>query len=276
MPASTPDNILVACPHCGHQQAEPRTGFSSVCKKCRRHFHVQQVLNPAPRTVERTPERRQVGCFDCGAELEVAVSAESTMCKRCGRYVDLKDYHIANAVSKNFKTKGAFVVEPRGYVFNTEAIVGDAVIKGRFLGKLIAEGSLTIYSTAEFKGSFKTNRLLIPVENHFGWKETIRVCSAEIAGELVAHLDAERTIVLKSTARMFGDLRAGKLVIEAGAVVVGNMQIGMSGPVAAHKRGGPAQVALANPSQGASMNPVPPTTRSTIAKRSPTRFKASG
>jgi len=233
MSASAQDKVLVACPHCGHQQAEPRTAFSTVCKKCRRHFHVQEVLNPAPKAIERAPERRRVNCFDCGAELEVVVSAESTMCKRCGRYVDLKDYHIANAVSKNFKTKGVFVVEPKGYVFNTEAVVGDAVIKGRFLGKLLAEHSLTIYSSADIKGSFKTGRLIIPAENHFRWKEPIHVAAAEIAGELVANLNAERTIVLKSTARMFGDLRAGNLVIEDGAVVVGNLRIGLPGPSAA-------------------------------------------
>jgi cytoskeletal protein CcmA (bactofilin family) len=233
MPASTPDKVLLACPHCGHQQAEPHTAFSTVCKKCRRHFHVQEVLNPAPKAIEHAPERRRVSCFDCGAELEVVVSAESTICKRCGRYVDLKDYYIANAVSKNFRTKGAFVVEPKGYVFNTEAIVGDATIKGRFLGKLVAEHSLTIYSTAEFKGSFKAGHLMIPTKNHFRWKEPIQVGSAEIAGELVANLDAKRTIVLKSTARMFGDLRAGNLVIEAGAVAVGNMRIGLPGPPAA-------------------------------------------
>ncbi len=233
MSASTPDKVLVACPHCGHHQAEPRTAFSTVCKKCRRHFHVQEILNPAPKAVERAPERRRLNCFDCAAELEVAPSAESTMCKRCGRYVDLKDYRIANAVSKNFKTKGAFVVEPRGYVFNTEAVVGDAIIKGRFLGKLFAEHSLTIYSSAEIKGSFKTGRLIIPTENHFRWKEPVQVGSAEIAGELVANLNAERTIVLKSTARMFGDLGAGNLVIEAGAVVVGNMRIGLPAPSAA-------------------------------------------
>src|SRR5258706_11545424 len=113
MPASKQDKVLVACPHCGHQQAEPRTAFSTVCKKCRAHFHVQEVLNPAPKAVECAPEQRRITCFDCGTELEVAVNAESTMCKRCSHHVDLRDYHIANAVSKNFKTKGAFVVEPK-------------------------------------------------------------------------------------------------------------------------------------------------------------------
>jgi len=151
------------------------------------------------------------------------------MCKRCSQYIDLKDYHIANAVSKNFKTKGSFAIEPTGYVFNTEAVVGDAVIKGRFLGKLIAEGSLTLYTTAEIKGSFKAGRLIIPAANHFRWKEAIKVGTAEIAGELAANVRAEGTIVVKGTGRLFGDVEAGGLVVEDGAVLVGRVRIGRKG-----------------------------------------------
>ena len=215
----------MTCPHCGHEQPEPPTAFSTVCKKCHGHFHVQEVLKPAPKAVEAPRDSRRVKCFDCGTELEVPPSAESTMCKRCGRYLDLKDYKITSAVSKNFKTKGAFVVEPKGYVFNTEAVVGDAVIKGRFLGKLIAD-SLTIYSTAEIKGSFKTARLVVPAANHFRWSEPIKVVSAEIAGELANSLQAEQSVVLKSTARLFGDVEARNLVVQEGAVIVGRMRIG--------------------------------------------------
>ena len=226
MPASPQDRVLVICPHCGHSQSEPRTAISTNCKQCRRHFQVQLALHPAPPKVEPAPERRRINCFDCGAELKVPVSAESTMCKRCSRYVDLKNYHITNAVSKNFKTKGAFSVEPKGYVFNTEVVAADAVLKGRFLGKLFAEHSLTIYSTAEIKGSFQTGCLIIPPDNHFRWKESIHVGAAEIAGELVNDLYADGTITLKATARMFGDLSARHLVIEEGAVVVGRVRIG--------------------------------------------------
>jgi cytoskeletal protein CcmA (bactofilin family) len=227
MPASQQDKVRVTCPHCGNEQLEPRTAISTVCKKCRKHLDLQEGLKPARKTVERAPERRRITCFDCGTELEVALSAESTMCKRCSSYVDLHDYHITNAVSKNFKTKGGFVVEPKGYIFNTEVTVSDAVIKGRFHGKLLAEHSLTIYSTAEFKGSFKTGRLIIPAQNHFRWKETIKVGSAEIAGELAASLHAAGTIILKSTARLFGDVEANDVVVQEGAVVVGQWRIGL-------------------------------------------------
>ena len=226
MPPTKQDRVLVACPRCGHQQPEPRTAFSTVCRKCGQHYHVQDVLNPPPEPPKATLERKRITCFECGAELEVAASAESTMCKRCSRYVDLKNYHITTAVSKNFKTKGSFVIEPKGYVFNSETLAGDAVIKGRFLGKLAAEQSLTIYSTAEIKGSFTAGRLVIPAANHFWWKEPIRVNSAEVAGELAASLQANDSIFLKSTARLFGDLEARNLLVEEGAVLVGNVRIG--------------------------------------------------
>lgn len=226
MPAKPPAKVLVACPYCGHEQAEPPSAFSSVCKKCRQHLRVQEILRPKPKAAETAPERKRVTCFECGAELEVAVSAESTMCKRCSRYVDLQDYHITSTVSKNFKTKGSFVLEPKGYLLNTEAIVGDAVIKGRLLGKLTAQRSLTIYSSAEIKGSFSAARLVIPAANHFRWPEPIKTGSAEIAGELAANLDVEGTLVVKSTARLFGDVAAKNLVVESGAVVVGRARIG--------------------------------------------------
>src|SRR5438552_5448515 len=226
MPAKKQDKVQVTCPRCGHQQPEPRVAISTACKKCGQYIRVQEVLNPPARSPERPKELRKLACFECGTELEVAVSAQSTMCKRCSSHIDLRDYHISNAVSRNFKTKGEFVIEPKGYVFNTEAIVGDAIIKGKFLGKLAVEGSLTIYSTADIKGSFKAGRLIIPAENHFRWKEAIAVGAAEIAGELAAHLCADGIVVLRSTGRLFGEVEAKNLVVEAGAVMVGEAKVG--------------------------------------------------
>ncbi|HEX4350788.1 MAG TPA: polymer-forming cytoskeletal protein [Verrucomicrobiae bacterium] len=226
MPALKQDQVLVACPHCGHQQPEWRSAFSTNCRKCGRHYRVQEALNPAPRAPDRAPPQRRIICFECGTELDVPASAESTMCKRCSRYVDLHDYDINTAVSKNFKTKGRFVVQPKGYVFNTETIAWDVIVKGRFHGKLTAEQSLTIYTGAEIKGPVSAAHLIIPAENHFRWPAGFKIGSAEIAGELAATVQATGTVTLKSTARWFGDLTAKNLVVEEGAVIVGALRIG--------------------------------------------------
>jgi cytoskeletal protein CcmA (bactofilin family)/DNA-directed RNA polymerase subunit RPC12/RpoP len=229
MPAKKQDRVLVACPHCGHEQPEVPTAFSTVCKQCGQHLRVQDILNPAPKAAKRGPRQRRIICFECGTELDVPASAESTMCKRCGRYVDMQNHRIATAIAKNFKTKGRFIVEPKGYVFNTETIGGEVVIKGKFHGKLTAEQSLTIHSGAEIKGSLTAAHLVIPAENHFRWPDRLNVGSAEIAGELAATVHATGTVTLKSTSRWFGDLVAGNLVVEEGAVVVGKLQIGCRG-----------------------------------------------
>src|SRR5215510_640732 len=212
MPAKQQDKVLLTCPRCGHQQQEPRAVISTVCGKCHQHFRAADVGRPVATQSAPPKELRRLTCFDCGTELTVATSAQSTMCKRCSAHIDLRDYVINKAVSQNFKTKGQFTIESKGYVFNTEVMVGDAVIKGRFLGKLAAERSLTIYSTAEIKGSFQTGRLVIPAGNHFRWKDHLRPGSAEISGELVANVECPGTVVLKSTARFYGDIRAGNLV----------------------------------------------------------------
>lgn len=229
MPARKTDQVQVACPHCGHQQAESRRAISTNCRKCRQYFAVEKKARaPARQRAPAKPktEQRQITCFDCGTELEVPVSAESTMCKRCSSYVDLKDYRIDGSVSKNFKTKGTFLIESRGYVFNTETTAEHAVIKGRFLGKLEARGSLTLHTGAQIKGTFKAARLIIPEGNHFRWPERIRCESMEIAGELAADICISGVAHFRRTARFFGNVEAANLVVEAGAVVVGELKLG--------------------------------------------------
>ena len=134
----------------------------------------------------------------------------------------------ATARSRRMTTSGygRLVIEEKGYLLNTDSHVGDAVVKGRFIGKLVAERTLEIHSTANIKGTFSTGRLIVPAGNHFRWAEALRVGAAEIGGELVANLQSAGTVMLKSTARFFGEVRAGNLVVESGAVFVGAARIG--------------------------------------------------
>ncbi len=213
----------MACPHCGHQQPEARSAFSTICRHCGHHLRVQEILNPAPRAPDRAYQQKHVTCFECGAGLTVPVSAESTMCKWCSQYVDLHDYRITSAVAKNFKTKGRLVIELKGNVFNSDTVANEVIIRGKFHGKLTAEHSLTIHNGAEIKGTQVINHLIIPAECHFRPLQILTTSSAEIAGEWAGTLRAAGTVTLKSTARWFGDLSAANLVIEEGAVVVGTL-----------------------------------------------------
>jgi cytoskeletal protein CcmA (bactofilin family) len=220
------DTISVTCPKCGHTQSEPRAAYSGICKKCHAHFRVAETLNPAPKPPPPAFEQKRITCFQCGAELDVPVTAESTICKRCSSHVDLTDYYVTQTASRNFRTYGKLVVEEKGYVLNTEALVGDAVIKGRLIGKLVARRTLELHSSARIKGSITTGCLIIPAGNHFRWPELLRIGGADIAGELVADMQVAGAIQLRSTARLFGDVQAAHLIVESGAIFVGAAQIG--------------------------------------------------
>ena len=226
MLTAKPDRVPVSCPACGHRQLEPPTAYSSVCRACRQHFLVQEALHPTAKPPPPAFEQKRVRCFQCSAELEVPVAAASTMCKRCGCYVDLADYRITQTVSKNFKTYGRLVVEEKGYVLNADAVVGDALIKGRFIGKLAAAGTLELHSSAKIKGTFTAARLLIPAGHRFRWPDPVRVKAADIHGELVASLQTTGPVWLRSTARFFGAVQAPNLVVELGAVFVGTARVG--------------------------------------------------
>ncbi len=225
-PASKQPTVAVACPRCGHTQPEPPSAYSTVCQKCRGHFRVQEALHPTPTPPKPVLEQKRVRCFQCGTELGVPAAAASTMCKRCGSHVDLNDYHIAQTVSKNFRTHGRLVIEEKGFALNTEALVGDALIKGRLIGKLVAEGTLEVHSSAKIKGSFTAARLVVPAGHHFRWPELLRFGAADIGGELAADLCTTGTVRLLGTARFFGAVQARNLVVENGAVFVGTARTG--------------------------------------------------
>lgn len=199
--------------------------ISSKCRQCGEYLHVQELLHPTRKASAKTLEHKRVTCFDCGTQLDVPTAAQSAMCKRCSSYLDLKDYEITNAVSKNFKTKGRFVVEGKGYVFNTEVMAHEIVIKGRLHGKIVAGHSLTVYSTAEIKGTFRTPLLIVPAANVFHWKEPLCVGAVDISGELVSDIHADTTVTLRATGRLFGNVRARHLIVEEGAVLVGQVKI---------------------------------------------------
>jgi hypothetical protein len=148
------------------------------------------------------------------------------MCKRCSSYVDLADYCITQTIARNFRTHGRLVIAESGCVLNTDTLVGDADIKGNLIGKIQALRTLQIHSTTRIKGSFTAGRLIVPPGDHFRWPLILRVGGAEIGGELVAPLRSAGTVLLKSTARLFGDLQAGQLIIESGAIFVGAAKIG--------------------------------------------------
>ncbi len=226
MPGPQLKTLEVACPACGHLQPEPPTAYSTVCGKCGKHFRLEQVLHPAAKPERAPTNRRVVECFQCGTRLEVPETAVSTMCRRCSSYVDLSDYQVNQTVTKSFRTHGRLIVEPKGYLLNTDAVVGDAIVKGRVIGKLTAQRTLEVHTTARLEGAFTARLIVIPVAQSFHRTDILRAGNIEIRGELVGDVCVSGVVKIRAGGRCFGNIQAADLVVEDGAVLVGQLRIG--------------------------------------------------
>lgn len=226
MPGPQLKTLEVACPTCGHLQSEPPTAYSTVCGKCGKHFRLQEVLHPVAKPEKPRTDLRVVECFQCGTRLEVPRTAVSTMCRRCSSYVDLADYQVNQTVTKSFRTHGRLVVEAKGYLVNTEAVVGEAIVKGRVIGKLTAHGTLEVHSSARLEGAFTAGLLVIPSGHSFHRAEVVHAGNIEIQGELVASVCVSGVVRVRAGGRCFGNVQAADLMVEDGGILVGNFRIG--------------------------------------------------
>ena len=93
----------------------------------------------------------------------------------------------------------------------------------RIDGDLVSKSDVRV--DGELNGSIKTDGRLVLGEE--GVVEGIVHCqSAIIGGELKATITSEDLLTLKSTAKLSGEIIAGKLAIEPGAVFSGKCSMG--------------------------------------------------
>lgn len=100
-----------------------------------------------------------------------------------------------------------------------ETVVGPSVnVEGDFA----SEGNIVVKGTVA--GSVHTSRNLA-VEPGAKITANVRAGSASIAGEIKGNMKIKETLTLASTARVMGDIEVKVLVIEAGALVFGRIQM---------------------------------------------------
>ncbi len=99
---------------------------------------------------------------------------------------------------------------------NAQTIIGPSIkVKGNFFG----DGDIIIEGTLE--GSIKTsNNLFAGSKSKI--KADIEAKQAKISGEIHGNLIIENYLEITSSAKIFGDIQAGSISIENGAMFTGN------------------------------------------------------
>lgn len=154
-----PPHKMVACPFCQHQQPAGLHVLSLFCKNCNRRINLEgqdgnRMSQFAP------PSLRAISCPGCQATQEVPSNALSAFCQKCGKRINMQDYQIRGKFNGDIQTKGTLTVALGGDV-RADVRVGNAVIEGRLLGTIRADGKVELRSTGFIQGDIYARTIVV-------------------------------------------------------------------------------------------------------------------
>ena len=196
--------------------------------------------DPGASTISRTtlPPRQHIRCFECGYEFNLAGRMHSTYCPKCRTTLDLAGYTIDSASSEPLKTLGSIRITRRGIVTSAHLLATDIELAGRIKDSLVqAFNALVIHPGADFvRKEINSNDLRIEPGAQVRLKDEAAYRHVDIAGSLHTELYATGLVTIRSTATFTGKIHSGRLVVEDGATVLADMDIGPDGLAAADKK----------------------------------------
>jgi len=110
----------------------------------------------------------------------------------------------------------------------------DLLVDGRIEGEISSEGALTVAENAHIKAEVKTK-------------------SVVIYGKVHGNIICSDRVEIKASAEMVGDVKAGTLSVEPGAIFVGKSEVGA--PTAAPKSSSPQQGSSTSKKSGGNSQP---------------------
>jgi len=130
--------------------------------------------------------------------------------------------------SKVAATHGRNVLSSDVEIKGKVKFANDLVVDGLIEGEIISDGSLTVGENARIKSEINTR-------------------SVVIYGKVHGNINVSDRVDIRANAELVGDIKAGTLSIEAGAIFVGKSTVGApsSLPVSAKKTSAPSDKKLA-------------------------------
>lgn len=215
----------VTCPNCLEEQELASNALSVFCKNCRTRIDIKSIRekesqnSPAPAW---KPKTKTITCPLCHSLQEVLVSALSAYCKNCNQRITIKEENrsdfnkdISVGVQRDITCPhcGTAQKVPSTALSGFCPECGNRInlqnyeIKGKYRGNLETKGIIYIADNGNVEGNINTGSLII-------------------AGKFKGEVVAEEKVSMKTTARLYGKVRAPSLEADAGAIFVGHLHIG--------------------------------------------------
>lgn len=177
------------------------------------------------RLFHKTPENRQVSCYHCRNVYEVVAFAQSTQCPKCSGYISLSDFEIDHAWRRRIQTRGNVVILKSGSILGVHVQCHDLTVLGKLAASVDCSGILRIRSHGKIIGNVTCKELRVERGAEVEFQGDVHVEKAYIDGQVKAQITCSGTITLEKKAHLQGLVRAGGLVVKAGAKHTGLMEV---------------------------------------------------
>jgi cytoskeletal protein CcmA (bactofilin family) len=162
----------------------------------------------------------------------------STYCPKCRTTLDLAGYTIDAASSETLKTLGTIRITRRGSISGAHLLATTIDLSGRIKDSLAqAFDALIIRPGADFvRKEVVSSDLSVDAGAEVKLNEESAYRHVEVSGQLQTKLFATGVVTIRAGATFTGAITAGHLVVEDGATVRADLEIGAEGLEKAKKR----------------------------------------
>ncbi len=186
---------------------------------------VAQSRPNAPRNPPEQKSYRHVICFDCQHHHKVSSHSTSSLCPNCGSYIDLRDVIIKDRSAQRIRTRGDVLVEKKGALLGTSITCGNLIVEGQVAGSIQASGAVTFRASGKVLGEVRCQHLAVEKKCEVHFLQPIHCETAEIYGQVQGHIHLTDRIFLNRKSSWQGTLTAKTALMEAGAKLVGAVEI---------------------------------------------------
>jgi len=192
------------------------------------------IAAPARTTL---PTKQHIRCYECAYEFDLTGRMGTTHCPKCRASLDLAGYTIDAECRETLKTLGKIKITPRGIVTSAKLLGTDVDLAGKVTNSSVeASRELILFPGADFtRGNFKALDLKIEAGGEATFRNPALYRNVDVIGVLAAPLYATGLVTIRASARFTGSICGGRLIVEDGAAVSADANVGPEGLAEAEK-----------------------------------------
>jgi len=151
----------IACPYCNGKLVVSVNCLSIPCLHCNKHINVKEIIFPTEIKQASLIGKRNLRCFKCDREIFTNEKAQAVTCQHCYNRNDLSDHKVKTLLGVNLETYGTLHLKKRGIIEISSIRVGNAVVKGKIKGDVMAMGTVEIFKNGKIYGEITCRKLIV-------------------------------------------------------------------------------------------------------------------